>query len=67
MANKLETDPVIMINGRNSQTTTREKYISLKLTNLLLPSLALKFGESKLNILNRVLFIILNRQFVFCS
>lgn len=31
MANKLETDPVIMINGRNSQTTTREKYISLKL------------------------------------
>lgn len=31
MASKLETDPVIMINERNSQTTTREKYILLKL------------------------------------
>lgn len=31
MASKLKTDPVIMISGRNSQSTTREKYISLKL------------------------------------
>ena len=31
MASKLKTDPVIMINGRNSQSATRAKYISLKL------------------------------------
>ena len=31
MASKLKTDPVIMINGRNSQSATRAKYISIKL------------------------------------
>lgn len=56
MASKLETDPVIMINERNSQTTTREKYILLKLkkkteksTYIYLKRKAYKLASSKLS------------------